>query len=209
MHTHIHTAVKFVIFMTFWQSLAISICDSLGWIPDSSYWTAENIALSVQSLLIIVEMVVASVWHTHHNCFGYQPFTNAGAFGSTSLATLSASASTFASSTAAFSTQRLGASAKDTTNPWRSLLDIFNPAETMREIVNGGRYFIARWVLWWRKTHAGHEPIVDQRTPDLDERDDGPGEGGAGGEAVLDMQLPAERRRGDVYEEQTRALTGV
>jgi hypothetical protein len=65
-------AVKFVIFFSFWQSICISIGGSMGLIKETEAYTVSNVATSLQSFLICIEMVVASILHL--KSFPYSPF---------------------------------------------------------------------------------------------------------------------------------------
>jgi hypothetical protein len=57
-------AVKFVVFFCFWQALALSIMMRLGWFNGTlGYSTPEGMISSLQSLLVCVEMVMASCLH--------------------------------------------------------------------------------------------------------------------------------------------------
>ncbi|KAI3637714.1 hypothetical protein MIR68_004363 [Amoeboaphelidium protococcarum] len=67
-------SVKFIVFMTFWQSLIIGACDFFGLIPNSIYYPSANISVGVQSLLLCVEMFLASIWHHSNLCFGVGDF---------------------------------------------------------------------------------------------------------------------------------------
>jgi hypothetical protein len=51
-------AVKFVIFFSFWQSICISIGGSMGLIKETEAYTVSNVATSLQSFLICIEMVL-------------------------------------------------------------------------------------------------------------------------------------------------------
>ncbi|KAJ3168757.1 hypothetical protein HK101_011597 [Irineochytrium annulatum] len=56
-------AVKFVVFFSFWQSIVLSLLDSLGALKGNDYWTPDNLADLIQSFLICLEMAVAAFIH--------------------------------------------------------------------------------------------------------------------------------------------------
>ncbi|KAI8619592.1 organic solute transporter subunit alpha/Transmembrane protein, partial [Chytriomyces sp. MP71] len=58
-------AVKFVVFFSFWQSIVISILDSIGLIKGTSAWSADNTSSLIESFLVSFEMVVASLIHLY------------------------------------------------------------------------------------------------------------------------------------------------
>eukprot|EP01012_Entosiphon_sulcatum_P049039 TRINITY_DN6763_c0_g1_i1.p1 TRINITY_DN6763_c0_g1~~TRINITY_DN6763_c0_g1_i1.p1 ORF type:complete len:147 (-),score=23.74 TRINITY_DN6763_c0_g1_i1:179-619(-) len=57
--------VKAVIFLSFWQSVAIAALTKFGFLacPDCTEWTAEDISQGVQAYLICVEMLFISALH--------------------------------------------------------------------------------------------------------------------------------------------------
>jgi hypothetical protein len=69
-------SVKFVLFMTFWQTLILAILSHEGFIPKSRYWSPDDVTVGLQSFLICVEMFIAAMWHSRVECFGYQDFVN-------------------------------------------------------------------------------------------------------------------------------------
>jgi hypothetical protein len=64
--------VKFVIFFSFWQAVAISMGVSMGLIEETESYTTANIATSIQSFLVCVEMLIAAIMHK--TAFSYEPF---------------------------------------------------------------------------------------------------------------------------------------
>lgn len=68
-------AVKFVIFMTFWQNIVIGLIVGAHFVHATDYWTVQDIATGAQSFLICFEMFVASLLHLKISCFGYRSFS--------------------------------------------------------------------------------------------------------------------------------------
>lgn len=67
-------SVKFVLFMSFWQSIIIGVLVHFHLIHDTHHWTSDNLATGLQSFCVVVEMFIASLLHMRNACFGYQPF---------------------------------------------------------------------------------------------------------------------------------------
>jgi len=65
-------SVKFVIFLSFWQSIAVAGFVKIHGITATTYWSTENIAEGVQDALTCFEMLVAAIWH--FSAFSYEPF---------------------------------------------------------------------------------------------------------------------------------------
>ncbi len=61
-------AVKFVLFFSFWQSVALGIISSCGLLPDSDHFTPQNVSAIIQNSLICFEMWLAAMMHNY--CFG-------------------------------------------------------------------------------------------------------------------------------------------
>jgi len=56
-------SVKFIIFMSFWQSVLIAGLVKIDVIKNTTLWSSDNISVGVQNTLICVEMLIVSVWH--------------------------------------------------------------------------------------------------------------------------------------------------
>ncbi|XP_061163938.1 transmembrane protein 184C-like [Saccostrea echinata] len=68
--------VKFVVFFSFWQSVAIAIMVKLGWIPEDGTWvfyhSIQDVATGLQDFLICIEMFLAAI--AHYYSFSHKPF---------------------------------------------------------------------------------------------------------------------------------------
>eukprot|EP01112_Ceratiomyxa_fruticulosa_P015218 TRINITY_DN4452_c0_g1_i1.p1 TRINITY_DN4452_c0_g1~~TRINITY_DN4452_c0_g1_i1.p1 ORF type:complete len:392 (-),score=48.42 TRINITY_DN4452_c0_g1_i1:146-1321(-) len=58
-------SVKFVIFLSFWQSIVVAGMVEIGVIRATTYWTADNVSEGVQDVLTICEMFIAAIWHMY------------------------------------------------------------------------------------------------------------------------------------------------
>lgn len=56
-------AIKFVIFMTFWQSVLIALLVAVGVVRGSEDWSSHEVATSLQDFLVCLEMFVAALFH--------------------------------------------------------------------------------------------------------------------------------------------------
>jgi len=56
-------SVKFIIMMSFWQSVAVAGLVKVNVIHNTTRWTSDNISTGVQSSLICVEMLIVAIWH--------------------------------------------------------------------------------------------------------------------------------------------------
>jgi len=72
--TYKFIAIKIVIFLSFWQGMAITFMVKMGWIHASASgeWTEPQVARGVQDFLVAVEMSVMSF--VHHSAFSYEPY---------------------------------------------------------------------------------------------------------------------------------------
>eukprot|EP01112_Ceratiomyxa_fruticulosa_P004380 TRINITY_DN14940_c0_g1_i1.p1 TRINITY_DN14940_c0_g1~~TRINITY_DN14940_c0_g1_i1.p1 ORF type:complete len:185 (-),score=29.61 TRINITY_DN14940_c0_g1_i1:21-575(-) len=63
-------AVKFVIFMLFWQGVGVSLLGRLGLYNAGPHWSKENISEFIQNSMVCLEMMIAAIWHlsafSHH-----------------------------------------------------------------------------------------------------------------------------------------------
>jgi len=69
-------AVKFVIFLSFWQSIAVSGLLSINVIKATGGWSTNNLSNGIQNVLICGEMVLISFIHLY--VFPYQPYVKDG-----------------------------------------------------------------------------------------------------------------------------------
>jgi hypothetical protein len=65
-------AVKFVVFLSFWQGFAIAIINALGWLPAFGLWTQSEVADGLQNYLTCIEMFGISIGHLWW--FSYLPY---------------------------------------------------------------------------------------------------------------------------------------
>jgi len=67
-------SVKFIIMMSFWQSVAVAGLVKINVIHDTKLWTTENISTGVQNTLICIEMLIVAIWHLA--AFKHQEFSS-------------------------------------------------------------------------------------------------------------------------------------
>ncbi|TPX31467.1 hypothetical protein SmJEL517_g05200 [Synchytrium microbalum] len=65
-------AVKFVVFLSFWQNIILGFLAGSNLLPSFPPWTPGGLAASLQSLLLCIEMFIAAVWHQW--AFAWQEF---------------------------------------------------------------------------------------------------------------------------------------
>ncbi|KAJ3043936.1 hypothetical protein HDU99_009953 [Rhizoclosmatium hyalinum] len=58
-------SIKVVIFLTMVQNLVLSTLAHLDKLPSTQYWTETNIANGIQSFLVCIEMLIASIFHVY------------------------------------------------------------------------------------------------------------------------------------------------
>lgn len=69
-------AIKCIIFLSFWQSVAISLASFFGIIEPTMDYTEEDISRGLQDFLICIEMAIAASMHKF--CFSYKDFREGG-----------------------------------------------------------------------------------------------------------------------------------
>eukprot|EP01113_Clastostelium_recurvatum_P015403 TRINITY_DN1857_c0_g1_i4.p1 TRINITY_DN1857_c0_g1~~TRINITY_DN1857_c0_g1_i4.p1 ORF type:complete len:382 (-),score=57.21 TRINITY_DN1857_c0_g1_i4:38-1183(-) len=69
-------AVKFVVFLSFWQGIAISLLARTNLLTEAPHWTMDNLTSFIQNSMVCVEMVAAALWHIH--AFSYKGFVEQG-----------------------------------------------------------------------------------------------------------------------------------
>jgi len=69
-------SIKFIIFMSFWQSVVVAGLVRIKVIHDTGLWTTENISIGVQNTLICFEMLIVAIWH--YFAFNHQEFASQG-----------------------------------------------------------------------------------------------------------------------------------
>ena len=65
--------IKIVVFLTFWQGVAIQVLVHLGWLPQLEFWTEKEVATGLQDFAICVEMLLCAF--AHKVCFGADVYT--------------------------------------------------------------------------------------------------------------------------------------
>jgi hypothetical protein len=68
--------VKAVVFFSYWQSIAISICVGMGYIKHTPFYDTDDVSRALQNWLICVEMFLAALAHRH--AFSYQEYVDRG-----------------------------------------------------------------------------------------------------------------------------------
>ncbi|KAJ3079603.1 hypothetical protein HDU99_010504 [Rhizoclosmatium hyalinum] len=56
-------SIKIVIFLTMLQNMILSTLAHYGYLPETQYWTSTNISNGIQSILVCIEMLIASIFH--------------------------------------------------------------------------------------------------------------------------------------------------
>jgi len=69
-------SIKFIIAMSFWQSVVVAALIKFDVIGATAYWTSDNVSEGVQDFLICVEMLVVAIWH--NSAFSYKEFATQG-----------------------------------------------------------------------------------------------------------------------------------
>jgi len=69
-------SIKFIIAMSFWQSVVVAGLIKFDVIGATAYWTSDNVSEGVQDFLICVEMLVVAIWH--NSAFSYKEFAVQG-----------------------------------------------------------------------------------------------------------------------------------
>jgi len=69
-------SIKFIIMMSFWQSIFVSGLVRVKVIHDTSLWTTDNISTGVQNTLICFEMLIVAIWH--YFAFNHLEFATQG-----------------------------------------------------------------------------------------------------------------------------------
>ncbi|KAJ1216558.1 hypothetical protein NDU88_004159 [Pleurodeles waltl] len=67
--------VKMVVFVSFWQAVAIALLVKIGVISDTNTWEWKNVeavATGLQDFVICIEMFLAAI--AHHYSFSYKPY---------------------------------------------------------------------------------------------------------------------------------------
>jgi len=69
-------SIKFIIMMSFWQSVVVAGLVEINVIHDTTRWTQDSISTGVQNALICFEMLIVAIWHL--SAFNYQEFASQG-----------------------------------------------------------------------------------------------------------------------------------
>ncbi|KAJ1563668.1 hypothetical protein HK405_001209, partial [Cladochytrium tenue] len=107
-------SIKLVILLTMWQNMLLSLLVHFKAIPATQFWTRTNVANGIQSMLVCVEMLGASIFH--HYSFSSREYEMAAADGS-------------------------GAVAR--TRVWPALLRCLNVLDVARDVIDSGRHLMS------------------------------------------------------------------
>lgn len=58
-------AIKAVVFFCFWQAFLLSALNHFDLIPNSDFWTSDEVATGLQNFLVCIEMYIISMAHRH------------------------------------------------------------------------------------------------------------------------------------------------
>eukprot|EP00756_Hemistasia_phaeocysticola_P041385 Hpha_TRINITY_DN16913_c1_g3::TRINITY_DN16913_c1_g3_i1::g.52089::m.52089 len=65
-------AIKIVIFLCFWQGMAITFFVRMGWVHQTTHWSEAEVATGIQNFLVAVEMSIMSF--VHQFVFTHKPY---------------------------------------------------------------------------------------------------------------------------------------
>ena len=125
-------AIKLVIFLSFWQTLLISLLTSVGVLKAGKRLGSQDINNGLPSLLLCIEMAIFAVFHLW--AFSWRPYTVS------SKHTLSENVPGYSVSSADYKGGFLG---------YKALLEAANPWDVLKAIARSGR-----WLFVGRKTRT-------------------------------------------------------
>jgi hypothetical protein len=66
-------AIKFVVFLSFWQNIALNLMQDGGILKPIPHWSLHDVHDGLQNLLIIIEMFIAAIFHIY--AFPYREYS--------------------------------------------------------------------------------------------------------------------------------------
>ncbi|KAJ3150115.1 hypothetical protein HDU86_006739 [Geranomyces michiganensis] len=144
-------SVKAVIFLTFWQQMAISVLAHFDVIKATDYWTVGNIASGLSAFLVCIEMGIAAVVHV----FIFSPRE----YRPTIITQVVVEEGAGAGAGAGYVTSKKPAGV------CTALAQSLNPSDIGREMWGGLTYFYRRVVT------GNHKPVVVAPEEDEDEEE--------------------------------------
>ncbi|KIX95022.1 uncharacterized protein Z520_09332 [Fonsecaea multimorphosa CBS 102226] len=159
------TAIKLVIFLSFWQTIVISVLTSAGFIKATKHIQTPDIKVGIPALLLCIEMAFFSIFHIWS--FSWKPYVIG------SKEQMSETVAGEGSSRASYKGGFVGE---------RAIFDAFNGMDMLRAT---GRS--ARWLFKGRKNRHNDDPA----SYDLSRKDTEGSDFGAHGQKLSTLNTPS------------------
>ncbi|KAH9811223.1 organic solute transporter Ostalpha-domain-containing protein [Melampsora americana] len=119
-------SVKAIVFIIFWQGVAISAIAQFGFIHESEYWSVDQIEVGISAILTCLEMSIFGFLHI--KAFSYLPYR------ATCVALLPPEGHT------EFDNSIASSSRYQKTTRWSSIRDVLDLRDLFKEMFTGSKY---------------------------------------------------------------------